>query len=356
MVKGDAKWVQAAGVYNMVGGDFTGTQFGGVLNSVRGDFLGLQAGGVTSATGGNFTGMQVGGILSSNHKDVLGFQVGGISALTKGRLEGMQLAGIFTASYCGFRGIQVAGISTVSDSVSVGMQISGIHNAAHGELQGAQLAGISNYSRSGINFLQGAGIGNIADKNYGLQAAGIFNFAKRNDCLQIGLVNTSVDGKGVSIGLINFVAKGYHKTEVSTNELFLANVTLKSGVRHFYNVYNFSAQFGPNPTYAAGFGFGTNFDLKGKWTMSCDLSGQMLFEDHFESFGNQLYKFSTTADRELAKWVTVFFGPTLNINVIQLKDAEGAYTSNLDLASIYDEEFPEARVRMSVGGRIGFRF
>lgn len=356
-VKGDVRWFQAGGIGNIVGGDLLGMQAGGIVSSVRGSGAGLQAGGISSSVGGNFIGTQVGGIFALGGHDFLGAQIGGISAISKGRLNGLQVGGIFTATRCGFNGLQVSGIASLTDSASYGLQISGIHSTAYGNLNGGQVSGISNFAHGGTNFFQAAGIVNIAENNKGLQVSGMVNFAHSNGGLQIGVINTSYEGKGIAIGLVNFSVKGFHKTEVSANEIFPVNLTLKSGVRHFYNTYHFGMNFGDSLMYALGAGFGSNLKFSEKWSMSLDLSAQSVFTDLFADFNvAELFKFSTTVDFRIAKWVTVFVGPSYNVSLSQAKNAEGNYKPGIGYQPFYDEQFDNGRVQMSLGGQVGLRF
>lgn len=357
LVNGDVRWFQAAGIFNLVGGTFSGFQTSGIANSVRGDAVGMQSAGISNLTGGNFKGYQAAGIVNYAHRNFKGFQSSGISSFVVGQLTGFQASGIFSAVRCGFNGLQASGIANVADSLSMGLQISGIHNSSFGTLHGAQFAGISNFSNKGRNFLQVSGIANMAGTNNGLQAAGIFNFAKKNAGLQVGLINTSIEGNGFTLGLFNFVLKGFHKTEVSINESFPLNVTFKSGVRRFYNTYNFGIKFGETNTYAGGLGFGTNFTLKGNWQMSCDVSAQLVFENNFSAFEfGQLYKFNPSVEYKLAKWVTVFAGPSVNVNVLRFANEEGFYESDLGPTPLYDEPLVNGRLKMWLGGQFGFRF
>jgi hypothetical protein len=355
--KEDVEWFQAGGLGNLVGGDVQGMQVGGIWNIVRGEFFGLQIGGVANLNGESFRGAQISGITNLTGQNFTGFQMGGVSTFTKGDFKGVQASGIFSAVRGGFVGIQTAGISSTALGDSYGMQASGIFNTVKGSLIGGQMAGIANIAGGGINFLQGAGIFNVAEENKGGQFAGIFNFAKENKGLQVGLINLSNESKGVSLGLINFVKTGYHKTEISANEVFPLNLTLKSGTRHFYNSYHVGVKFGENRVIATGLGLGTNFTLKNKLQMSIDLSGQILTEDDFSSFKfAQLYKFSPTIEYALKKWVTVFAGPTYNINYQRNLNDEGVYASSISFNPFYDEVLTNGRLQMWVGGQIGLRF
>lgn len=355
--KEDVKWLQLGGLGNLVGGDVVGMQGGGIWNIVRGEFLGLQLGGIANLNGGSFTGTQIAGITTLTGQNFTGLQMGGISSFTKGDFKGFQASGIYSAVRNGFIGVQAAGISTTAFGDSYGVQVSGIFNTVSSSLIGGQLAGIANVAGGGTNFLQVAGISNVSDVNQGVQLAGIFNFANSNKGLQVGLINLSNENKGVSFGLINFVKTGYHKTDIAANEIFPVNLTLKSGSRYFYNTYNFGVKFGENRVIAAGLGFGSNFTIKNKLQMSIDISSQILTEDDFSTFRfAQLYKFAPTIEYALKKWVTVFAGPTYNVNFQGNANDEGLYVSNIVFNPFYDEVLTNGRLQMWFGGQIGLRF
>lgn len=357
LIKSEVRGAQIAGISNFVGDSVAGVQVAGISNVVGGDFNGGQFAGIANFNGGKLTGYQVGGIANFNHLDAKGVQVAGIFSSTKGFIDGVQISGICSAARGGFKGIQMAGIANLADSIVQGVQLAGIHNASFGNFSGAQVGGISNSITKGESRIQVAGIGNKTNVNTGVQVSGIFNFAKENKGVQISLINTSLDGNGISIGLFNFVKNGYHKTELSFNETFPLNLTFKTGVRKFYNTYHLGARFGANALYAAGLGVGTNLILKNKFSFSADLSAQIVIDNDFEDFNfSQLFKASTTLDFQVAKWMTLFVGPSFNVNLIELLDNEGGYSSEIGFNPFYDQTFSNSRVKMWIGGQIGVRF
>lgn len=333
--------VEVGGLLNLTKGNVSGVQVGGIANLVGGEVQGVQAAGIANLIQGNFGGTQISGISGIVKGDFVGFQGSGISSIVRG----------------GYKGIQLSGISNIAFKDSYGFQFAGISNTVFDTLIGGQVSGIANFAMAGSNYLQLSGITNIAEQNYGLQATGILNRAKHNGGLQIGLVNLSKTSTGIAIGLFNYVRKGYHKTEVSANEIFPVNLTFKTGVQRLYNTYHLGVKFGPNRAYAAGLGFGTFFRLNNKMTISLDLSADMAYEPELNVNGfSQLYKLSTTFDYQIAKWVTVFGGPSFNVNVMQFQDDAGQYNSNLSFNPFYNEQFTNAGVQCWMGGQIGFRF
>jgi hypothetical protein len=177
--------------------------------------------------------------------------------------------------------------------------------------EGAQLAGFANYSRN-VTGLQAAGFANIASgTNTGLQVAGFLNYATEVRGLQLSLFNISdTVSAGVPVGLLSFVAKGYHTFEVTANELFPLNISLKTGIRHFYNIL--AAGIGKE-WLSAGYGLGTQFRLTKKMTLSMDVTGNYVTDNkQFTNYKGALLRFSPTVGLELARHLKFVAGPTLN--------------------------------------------
>lgn len=332
--------VEVGGILNMTKGDVRGAQVAGISNLVGGDVTGGQVAGIASLIQGNFTGAQVSGISGIVKRDFYGVQASGISSIVRGRFEGIQISGISNIAYKSSRGIQVAGIS----------------NTVFDTLIGIQGSGIVNFALHGTNYAQVSGIANIADSSKGVQISGIFNRAKVNSGFQLGLINCSKSSTGIALGLFNFVREGYHKTELSANEIFPVNLTFKTGSKRLYNSYHFGLRFGQQLYYSGGLGFGTYFDLADRIILSVDLTGDLVFKESNSNGFAQLYKLSTTFDYQLAKWVTVFGGPSISMNVMQFKDADGLFSSDIAFRPFYTEQNAVAGIQGWVGGQLGFRF
>ncbi|HEY9487176.1 MAG TPA: sigma factor [Chryseosolibacter sp.] len=60
---------------------------------------------------------------------------------------------------------------------------------------------------------------------------GILNVAPKVNGTQIGLINVADIVRGVPIGLMSLVWKGYHKIEISADEIFYNNLSFRTGVR-----------------------------------------------------------------------------------------------------------------------------
>lgn len=356
VIKGSGRWFQFGGIYNLVGENFHGLQVGGIGNTVRNKFIGGQVSGIGSYTGNDFYGLQVTGISSTVNRSFKGVQISGIMAAVKENLFGLQVSGIHSAIREKLVGLQVGGIATSVFEQSIGLQVGGIINRATEGIIGGQISGIANQSNGGTNILQVTGILNLSDFNIGLQTSGIFNYSRINNGLQVGLINVSKNGKGIALGLLNFVWSGYHKTEVEINELFPFNLTLKSGVCHFYNNYTVSARFlNEKLIFAAGLGFGSAFDLTERVGMNLDLTGQIAIDNQPTQLAiAHLYKFSPTIDFKLANWIRIFAGPSLNAN-ITFTNGEPTYLSALSVQPRYTETNPTNIIQVWVGGKLGLR-
>jgi len=100
MDKTDVRFVQAAGLFNIVGGSVEGLQMAGAVNSVI----------------GNMSGFQVAGLFNHTRKDVKGVQMTGAANMTGGTMKGVQIAGLFNYAKT-VKGVQF-GLVNVADSSS----------------------------------------------------------------------------------------------------------------------------------------------------------------------------------------------------------------------------------------------
>lgn len=168
-------------------------------------------------------------------------------------------------------GIQVAGVinSTIKDSK--GFQGAGTLNMAWSNFEGTQLAGTMNFTRLDIEGFQGAGVLNYARDVKGTQIS-VINRARNIKGFQFGLVNISKSVKGASIGLLSFVKEGYQSIDLTTSDVYSANLSFKTGITRFYNIINFGAvSTSERNIYAAGYGLGTQIPFaKNKWSFDFD--------------------------------------------------------------------------------------
>ena len=366
VVNGDVRWCQIGGITNLVAGDVTGFQVSGISNLVEGNVLGVQVSGIRSVVDQEMEGVQVSGINSIVRSDMVGVQVSGISSMLTNDLEGVQVSGIRSVVQGDMKGVQMSGISSlvigshhgvqisgiknVIEGQSLGLQISGIHNKVVDTLVGGQISGIGNRALKGNTDIQISGIFNLTHVNEGLQLSSLYNRTHENKGIQIGLINISKKSSGAALGLINYVEDGYHKIEVSTNEIFHTNLVVKLGSQRLYNSYSFGVRFGKVPICVAGLGLGSYFNLSKKSMLSVDFSAHASFSS--TNYNSMLNKLSLTFDYKVAKWITIFAGPSINSSIL----LNGGDSIKLPNEPFYEKELSNGSLELWFGGQFGIRF
>ncbi|HKK62249.1 MAG TPA: hypothetical protein VJ951_06805, partial [Bacteroidales bacterium] len=298
---------QAAGFGNTVGGDVDGLQVSGFYNAVGGDARYLQGAGFINVTGGAQFGLQGAGFANVIGSDLFGFQGAGFGNFVHGKVTGIQGSGF---------------INVAADTVK-GLQGAGFMNVAGGYDKGIQASGFGNVSGKGKVNMQAAGFMNVAEEVDGMQAAGFMNIAGYVDGVQLaGFINVCDSIDGVPIAFINIVKKnGYRRFQISASETQYVSLSYKLGVERFYGIYSFGKPAGPDSRWLYGFGFGTQFPLKGKSFMNVEYlysqefymgderSSRFFHQQRFNSH-NQL---SATIGMPLGNFAEAFVGPTFNV-------------------------------------------
>jgi len=234
----------------------------------------------------------------------------------------------------------------------------GFVNVATGNYQGVQ-AGFVNTTLRNTGGVQ-AGFVNTTLRNTGgvqvgfvnttlgdLKGAsiGFVNTAKQAEGFQLGFVNTAAKGmsgvqlgflnyadtltKGAPIGFLSIVRRGgYRAIEISTNELYPANVTFKIGIPHLYTYI----QGGYNPdsekTFAWGAGFGSLCPIGKKLFFNPEIGslnpiGKNVQQQMLSLVGNFRY--------ELFPAVQIAVGPSLVW--MSFSKGEDLYSPNYSLAT-----------------------
>ena len=350
--------LQIAGLGNVVGGTTTGAQIGGIFNNSRFDFKGLQLAGISNVILDTIGGVQVAGISNVLRGTMHGWQVAGINNYTSESVDGVQLAGISNIARKDVDVLQVAGIFNIGENV-YGFQVSGLVNAARKNVGGWQIAGLANYSKS-VRLSQLAGLGNIsAERVKGAQIAGLFNYSKYVDGGQIGFINIADSVGGIPVGFISIVRKGYHKIDLSAEEVLYANFTYKIGVRRFYNMFTAGIQPGSEgPVWGFGYGIGGQIGTR-RAVVSLDLKGTQIMENVDEQAFNVSFRFSPIVGIRIVKRLSLFVGPALNLHVSDLKDAvTGEFITNIaPEKTLIWEDVPGENTQFQLwgGGTIGLR-
>jgi hypothetical protein len=333
----------------------------GLLNMDQRHVRYFQAGGFGNLVGGKVTGCQLGGFMNVDADTVNGFQAAGFCNVVGKSMSGCQLAGFLNLNRDTMKGFQAAGFSNINASYAHGAQLAGFSNHTL-RIDGFQAAGGYNFVPGSMKGAQAAGMFNFTAGHFqGFQVAGLFNFAtKVKSGLQLAPFNFADSSGGTAIGIFSFVRKGYHKIELSTDELFRTNIAFRTGLKNFHNL--FSASIQPEslpsgqPVWALGYGLGTSFRIYKFLDMDADLSthyinrGEMVFSPFF----NKLY---AGFDCHLSNNISIAFGPTLNCYFI---DPSNPDVSNpLDdakLSYFYDQKvWGDVRLKAWIGWKVGLR-
>jgi hypothetical protein len=276
---------------------------------------------------GGVSFIELGGLFNITKTNVKYIQAAGLLNLVGGDVRGVQLAGLHNHVLDTVNGLQAAGISNYVKGKFTGLQIGGVYNHAVDTVKGMQAAGVANYSKQFMKGVQVSGIGNFANnKMNGVQISGVFNYARHLKGVQIGLINVADSSDGYSIGLLNLVRKnGYHKISVSTNEVTNVNVALRTGSRKMYSAIHAGVNLQSNERlYSFGFGFGKDIRLSKQIFVNTEIASHQLYAGTWD-YLNLLNKFSLNIQWQPVKGFSVYAGPSFSVFISDQKTAVAGY-------------------------------
>ena len=367
---------------NLYGGYALGVkefEFGGMFNIIRGNMDGAQFAGIFNSVGGKMNKMQMAGILNMNRDSVNGYQFAGAINLNGNSSNKFSMAGLLNLTYRDSRGVHLAGLGNGTIGMQEGphiaglfnfstqdtrpAQVSGLTNFTAGTMTGAQVSGLLNFALKDIKGAQVAGLVNIATRDLsGAQVSAILNYATRVRGAQIGLLNFNDSIRGIPLGLLSFSLKGYHKFEVSADEIFYTNVAFRTGVRQFYNILTVGAKpdsfKDDETTWTFGYGIGTAPRLTRRLSLNVDLtSNQVVYGSSIDAI-NLINKLYLGLEIQAMKYIGFAFGVTLNGYVTdstydKYKPLFTDYTPHL----LYDRTYSnDLNMKMWLGAKVGVRF
>lgn len=317
--------------FNIIGGYSLGVnrlEIGSVFNVDRGNVRGTQLAGVFNAVGGRVQGLQAAGTFN----------------LTGGELKGTQFGGVLNVNLAPAAGPQFAGVLNVNGSTSSGVRFAGIGNVQIMDYRGAQFAGIFNFASHHAE---------------GFQMAGILNVARTVDGMQLGLINVTDSIKGVPIGFLSFVRKGYHKIEVSVDELLFTSVAFRTGVRQFYNIFSagiMPGDFG-DPLWRMGYGIGTAPRLSSRLALNIDLVSSHVSRGHLNENVSQLSTAYLGVDYQIRSKFSITAGLTMNGYLTRRDETHPDIFTRFTPHFIYDRDIGDhSHLSMWWGCKIGLRF
>ncbi len=338
-------------------GSLEGLEVGILLNGMKDDVFGIQVAGLGNYVGGNVQGSQLSGLANYNDGIMRGFQMAGLANVNEQA-----------------DAVQLAGMANFNRRVSRGVQTAGFFNAGR-HIAGGQFAGFFNLSLGKIN-MQGAGFCNVAEE-VDAQVSGLVNVAKQVNYFQLGLVNVADTVSGASFGLLNIIKRGYNRVEVSIGDALYANVALKLGTKHFYNVFQVSSSFRRNidltgPVWGYGYGFGyfrkieTGIRINPE-LLVMQLHERALFRDSDVQFPGNLNNRRFDYDLNLLGQLKflfhfnkgggaeIFAGPVFNFSVSKIYDNEkNIYGTQVAPYAIWDKTYYRDFRPINTKGWVGF--
>ena len=334
--------------FNLFGGYSLGVrkaEFSGMFNLNRGDVEFVELAGFVNLNGGKFSGLQLAGFTNLVRKDVNGCQIAGFVNLDWENFEGVQLAGFVNTVRGNTNGVQIAGFVNTAVDTAKGFQLSGFCNVANKSLIGTQVAGFCNVT---IDTLSGTQISFV-------------NYAKQLNGGQLGFINVSHSTTGVPVGFLSYVHDGYHKVEISGDEVMPVNLTLRTGVTSFHNIITAGLHPGTGDTllWNFGYGFGTSFNVSQKTLIDFDLtSSQMVSGGTLEKI-NLINKAYLGVDIRIAKHMSIAGGVTLNgqitkTNYNSYPDIFTYLEPNIFYTETWEQE--QTKLQMWLGLKVGLRF
>jgi hypothetical protein len=352
--------------FNLYGGYSLGVEkleIGGMFNIVRGDMNGAQFAGIFNSVGGKMKRWQMAGIFNMNRDSSDGYQFAGMINLNGNSSNKLSMAGLLNLTLRDSRGVHLAGFGNGTIGKQEGPHVAGLFNFSTKDAGPFQGAGILNFSAGNVKGAQVSGLLNVTGKEIeGAQVSGLLNYATRVKGMQFGLINVTDSIRGVPIGLLSFVWKGYHKIEVSADEIFYTNVSFRTGVRHFYNILTVGAKpdtFEDEETYwTFGYGFGTAPRLSRTLSLNVDLTANQIVEGKSIEAINMINKLYVGLDVQMMKYLGVTFGVTLNGHVTdttydKYKPLFTDYTPSIISEKTYSNDI---NLKMWWGAKVGLRF
>jgi hypothetical protein len=345
---------------NVLGGFSAGTsraEFGGLFNINQGDVKFFQAAGLFNTNGGKTQGAQMAGLFNTNLSATSGTQVAGLFNLNNSTTDAAQMAGLFNSNRGVTHGAQMAGLFNVNKSYSRGVQMAGLFNLNEDSAKVVQLAGLINTNRKKLNGVQISGLTNIADDITGAQVSGLINSAKTINGAQIGFINVADSVKGIPFGFLSFVRKGYHKLEISVDEIFPVNVALRTGVNHFHNILSVGVQTNRDTAlYSFGYGFGSLLKLSKRWSFNTDISYHQIVKDDFKDL-NMINKLFVGLDFRIAKKASITAGATLNLHIFEKEKINGSSVFSYYTPTLLSEgTWGRNGYQWWLGAKVGLRF
>jgi len=356
-------------------GGVRGVEMGGFINIIKNNVEGVQMAGFGNITGKNTNGVQMAGFFNNNRGKVKGLQMAGFSNTGFDTIQGVQLAGFCNILNGNMNGLQLSGFTNIVTKDVEAIQITGFTNLALGNCKGMQMAGFANYVERNNSGLQVSGFSNVVMQNNkgsqiagfanytrgdqdGAQISGFLNYAKRVNGFRFAAINVADTVSGLSIGLINFVRKGYFAFGSSYDEISAGNLTFMMGSYKFYNIFGIMKRLAPNSeTWGITYGVGGIFRARKKVFYNIDFIDTQFFQyKKIERKDCSKMQLATNINIRLYKKLSINAGPTLNTFMTDnLDTALQDYVTDIAPHIFYDDRFLSVRFQMWFGWTAGLK-
>ncbi|MBC8152255.1 MAG: STN domain-containing protein [Bacteroidetes bacterium] len=292
---------EVGGLLNLVGADVHGFQAAGFGNIVGGNTRAVQLAGFLNVNRGNAGPVQLAGFVNTVGGNTSGFQAAGFANILQGKTNGVQLAGFLNANRQTVQAVQIAGFANVARADVLGWQVAGFTNIARGQLTGYQLSGFLNRARDVVGGRQ------------------------------LGFINVARSSEKTPVGFFSYVRQnGYRNVAVSANEVTTLNLTFRTGVRQFYNVFT----AGLNPAsriWSYGYGLGTASAERRGWSVFVEgIAHQLNRTGNGVDNLNLLLRLSPILVKRVSPRLGISVGPTLN----------GYYSADLRTNPLLNQSLP----------------
>lgn len=356
IVRTNARFLQAAGVGNIVGGTMKGFQTAGTFNYTY-NLEGIQSAGSFNVVRNNAIGLQSAGFSNFTLNKIKGFQFAGVINLA-GNVDGLQAAGAINIAYKNANGWFAAGIANYCNDTLLGHQFAGVVNISK-QQTGYQVAGVYNTSKD-IRGAQVSGLVNVADSVRGAQITSVFSKATYIDGYQLSLISISDSCKGLPIGLFSYVKNGYRKFEVSIDELRLSTLSFRTGNHLFHNIFSFgfrTEELNKATCWSFGYGIGTSFYLNNKNYLDLELSNLQFGKANYFTDKNNLYKVDVGIDHKLFNKVSFAYGLSFNVYIASKgSNVNEQALANISPYAITDNTLANSKIKTWIGAKVALRF
>ncbi len=230
-------------------------------------------------------------------------EFGGFANVVRENMTGLQAAGALNIVGKRTDGVQLAGSSNFNIGDAHGFIAAGATNFNFKNGSGVHMAGALNFNLGSFTGLQIAPV-NVTGTLINATQLGVFNFANEQ-------VNS------LPIGFFSYVHKnGYRRFEIAFSELNATELSFKSGVKGFYNVFNASFNYGQanKPLFGVGYGLGTSWNYSKRFSSNLEavvMSYVPETDDYFDNWNSHL-RLSLGFEAKITKRVAIFAAPTLN--------------------------------------------